>query len=215
MRRAFKLACRLATSESAALRFGAFGKAHDFARRFGREHTLELLLILVAELARVEAVLERADQLLRERDLAFVRRAIRARRHGADLDDLLRVAQRVEQQIAAARLQRADIALVAQHPVRDADDVALLQRLGQREVALVVAVGPQVVRAVEPALVDRVGRDDLLDADEARRLRRQRRLLLVGQHHVDAALDGHGFLACSAGTGCSVAGSTICCFTGA
>ena len=78
--------------------------------------------------------------------------------------------------------------------MRDADGVALLERIGQREVALLVAVGPQVVRAIEPALVDGARRDDLLDADEPRRLRCQRGLLVLGQQHVDAAIDGDRFL---------------------
>src|SRR5688572_10249869 len=156
-------------------------ETHDLARRFRSDHRFQLLLILVAELAGVEPVLERADELLGECDLALVRRAARAWPNGRDLDDLLRVAQRVEQQISAARLQRADIALVAQHPARDPDRFALLQRLREREVAFVVTVGPQVVRAVEPALVDGARRDDLLDGNVPRRLWRQGGLLLVGQ----------------------------------
>ncbi len=195
----FRLACRLATSESVCLALRRLRETHDLARGFGGEQTLELPLVLVAKLARVEAVLERADQLLGERDLALVGSAIRVGAHGSDLHDLLRVAQRIEQQIPAARLQRADVALVAQHPVRDADRVALLERIGQREVALLVAVGPQVVRPIEPALVDGARRDDLLDADEPRRLRCQRGLLLLGQQHVDAAIDGDRFLDLLAG----------------
>src|SRR5688500_14208235 len=152
-------------------------ETYDLARCFRRKQPFELLLIFVAKLVRVEAILERTDELLRKGDLALVGRAIRVRPHGRDFDDLLRIAHRVEQQIAAARLQRPDISLVAQHPVRDADRFALLQRFGEREVALVVAVGPQVIRAIEPALVDLARRDDLLDADEARRFRRERRLL--------------------------------------
>src|SRR5262245_19330330 len=72
-------------------------EAHDLAGRFRREHRFELLLILVVKLVRVEPILERADELLGERDLALVGRAVRARPHGRDLDDLLRIAQRVEQ----------------------------------------------------------------------------------------------------------------------
>src|SRR5690349_4577384 len=100
-----------------ALALRRLRKAHDLARGLRRDHVADLLLILIAELARVEAILERADQLLGERDLALVGRTARARLERTDLDDLVRVAQRVEQQVPAARLQRADVAPVTQHPV--------------------------------------------------------------------------------------------------
>jgi hypothetical protein len=91
-----------------------FREAHDFARGFRGEQTLELLLIFVAKFACVEPVLEGADELLGQRDLSFVRRPVGAGSYVGNLDDLLRVSQRVEQQVAAARLERADIPLVAQ-----------------------------------------------------------------------------------------------------
>src|SRR5688572_29691886 len=47
-------------------------EAHDFPGGFRREQPLQLFLIFIAELVRVEAVLERADQLLGERDLALI-----------------------------------------------------------------------------------------------------------------------------------------------
>ena len=51
-------------------------ETHDLARSLGGEQALELPLILVAKLARVEAILERADELLRERDLTLVGSAV-------------------------------------------------------------------------------------------------------------------------------------------
>src|SRR5688572_6511742 len=85
-----RLQARLQARDERVLAFGfrRFREADDFASGLGGEQTLELNFILIAELGRVEPVLERADELFRERDLAFVRRAVWARRHLTDLDDL-------------------------------------------------------------------------------------------------------------------------------
>src|SRR5688572_2356199 len=81
-----------------ALALGRLREAHNFARGFGGDHAPDLLLIFVAKFARVETVFERADQLLGQRNLTLVGRTVRVGPHRADLDDLLRITQRIEQQ---------------------------------------------------------------------------------------------------------------------
>src|SRR5690606_30269981 len=80
-----------------ALRRLALLEAYRLAARLRLDELEHALAVLVVIRGGVEAVLERRDELLGERDLARVRRAVRRCPHGAQRHDFLGRAQRVEQ----------------------------------------------------------------------------------------------------------------------
>ena len=92
-----------------------------------------------------------------------------SRKKPDDLVDLVGVAQRLEQQAAAARLQRDDIFLAAHRELADADLLRGLQRIAQDDIGLLgeVVGRDDVIRLVEIDRVDVVLVDEL---DEVERL---------------------------------------------